>query len=233
MYAAIFKSRREEAKKFRKWVTSEVLPTIRKTGSYHAAGAVPPAPTFSTSNLSHGADLAVAADRTFRSFMRAARVAGLRGGRALQIANSQTLARTGIDMLAELGMDLASPLDQAGCRHLNDSGVGEFGAAWVDGRLPLPATICRSAELYSAYRHWRGMDFACPINRFTEYMEKAQRTVRKRHVSANFADKDIAVRCFVVGNPFALVQPGGMSRHAAREIDQFSAALAEWQGAVG
>jgi len=34
MYHLIFKSRKDEAKAFRKWVTSEVLPSIRKTGSY-------------------------------------------------------------------------------------------------------------------------------------------------------------------------------------------------------
>lgn len=34
LYALIFKSRKPEAKAFRKWVTSEVLPTIRKTGNY-------------------------------------------------------------------------------------------------------------------------------------------------------------------------------------------------------
>lgn len=36
LYALIFKSRKLEAKKFKKWVTSEVLPTIRKTGRYGA-----------------------------------------------------------------------------------------------------------------------------------------------------------------------------------------------------
>lgn len=34
LYNLIFKSRKPEAKAFRKWVTSEVLPSIRKTGSY-------------------------------------------------------------------------------------------------------------------------------------------------------------------------------------------------------
>lgn len=34
MYALVLKSRRPEAKAFRKWVTSEVLPSIRRTGSY-------------------------------------------------------------------------------------------------------------------------------------------------------------------------------------------------------
>ena len=37
MYHAVLKSRKPEAKPFRKWVTSEVLPTIRKTGKYEAA----------------------------------------------------------------------------------------------------------------------------------------------------------------------------------------------------
>ena len=34
LYNLVFRSRKPEAKKFRKWVTEEVLPSIRKTGSY-------------------------------------------------------------------------------------------------------------------------------------------------------------------------------------------------------
>lgn len=37
MFHAALKSRKPEAKPFRKWVTSEVLPAIRKTGKYQAA----------------------------------------------------------------------------------------------------------------------------------------------------------------------------------------------------
>lgn len=37
LYNLIFQSRKPEAKKFRKWVTGEVLPSIRKTGRYEAA----------------------------------------------------------------------------------------------------------------------------------------------------------------------------------------------------
>lgn len=36
LYNLIFRSRKPEAKRFRKWVTSEVLPQIRKTGAYSA-----------------------------------------------------------------------------------------------------------------------------------------------------------------------------------------------------
>lgn len=35
LYSLAFTSRKPEAKRFRKWVTSEVLPSIRKTGGYH------------------------------------------------------------------------------------------------------------------------------------------------------------------------------------------------------
>jgi len=37
LYHLIFKSRKQEAKDFRKWVTSEVLPALRRTGRYDIA----------------------------------------------------------------------------------------------------------------------------------------------------------------------------------------------------
>lgn len=43
LYALIFRSRTAGAKKFRKWVTSEVLPTIRKTGAYNVPAQQPAA----------------------------------------------------------------------------------------------------------------------------------------------------------------------------------------------
>lgn len=38
LYSLVLGSRKPEAKKFKKWVTSEVLPTLRKTGSYSMPG---------------------------------------------------------------------------------------------------------------------------------------------------------------------------------------------------
>lgn len=35
LYSIILRSTKPEAKRFKKWITSEVLPTIRKTGGYH------------------------------------------------------------------------------------------------------------------------------------------------------------------------------------------------------
>lgn len=45
LYAAIFKSRRAEAIRFRRWVTGEVLPSIRRSGRYELRSAEPPLPT--------------------------------------------------------------------------------------------------------------------------------------------------------------------------------------------
>lgn len=39
LYALIFGSKLEGAKEFKRWVTSEVLPSIRKTGAYTAPKA--------------------------------------------------------------------------------------------------------------------------------------------------------------------------------------------------
>lgn len=68
-------------------------------------GAADRPPAVLTRDPSHAADLAVAADRTFRSFLRAGRSAGLGLPMALRAANRQTLERTGMDMLAELDVD--------------------------------------------------------------------------------------------------------------------------------
>lgn len=47
LYALILGSTKDAAKRFKRWVTSEVLPAIRKTGSYTVTGPLPalPAPT--------------------------------------------------------------------------------------------------------------------------------------------------------------------------------------------
>jgi prophage antirepressor-like protein len=43
LYALVLRSRKPEARKFAKWVTSEVLPSIRKTGTYTQPAALSPA----------------------------------------------------------------------------------------------------------------------------------------------------------------------------------------------
>lgn len=45
LYSLILTSRKPVAKRFKKWVTADVLPSIRKTGAYSITGANLPAPT--------------------------------------------------------------------------------------------------------------------------------------------------------------------------------------------
>jgi prophage antirepressor-like protein len=45
LYSLILTSRKTEAKRFKKWITAEVLPAIRKTGSYTAPNQEPAAPS--------------------------------------------------------------------------------------------------------------------------------------------------------------------------------------------
>lgn len=47
LYSLILKSRKPSAKRFKKWVTAEVLPAIRKTGSYTASNQEPVTPSLS------------------------------------------------------------------------------------------------------------------------------------------------------------------------------------------
>lgn len=102
----------------------------------------PANPPFLTDNLSHGADLAVAADRTFRGFLRSARAAGLRLPAALRVANQQTLSRTGMDMLTELDIDPDDiPEAAPATEETDDSPLRIALEQWAAGVVP--------GELYS------------------------------------------------------------------------------------
>ncbi|QYG01883.1 BRO family protein [Massilia sp. NP310] len=90
MYALILGATKAEAKRFKKWVTSEVLPTIRKTGSFSAA---PP------SRL----DSAVQALKLAPLAVRAARAFGLDKNVAAISANQYVCSVTGHNLLKEFG----------------------------------------------------------------------------------------------------------------------------------
>ena len=51
LYTLILTSRKPEARKFRKWVTSEVLPALRKHGQYTMPGAAEPLVTLTRKDL--------------------------------------------------------------------------------------------------------------------------------------------------------------------------------------
>ena len=85
LYALVFRSNKPEAKKFSKWVRSEVLPTLRRTGSYaiHEVQAALPSGIlegarliFETAGIK-GNQLTLAMDKVYKSYTgRSALAAG-------------------------------------------------------------------------------------------------------------------------------------------------------------
>lgn len=159
LYAAILKSRRPEAKRFKRWVTGDVLPSIRKTGAYvgpDAQLAQPGQPQ--TLFLSHAADIMVAADRTFRSAIRSGRSAGLPTAQAIRRANQIALAKTGVNLLDELqAHDHVNALDAQAQNVVDEDkgGLQQFWAEYEGGGLAGGACIpLLSTQAYQLYVHW-------------------------------------------------------------------------------
>lgn len=98
MYALIFGSTKPEAKKVKRWVTSEVLPSIRKTGEY--AMRRPVSTDFSK------AKVITQATRLFQSTQRAH--AGLSLRQSYLLAVSAAQEATGVDLLAVWKLDPAT-----------------------------------------------------------------------------------------------------------------------------
>lgn len=98
LYALVFKSRKPEAKAFRKWVTSEVLPTIRKTGQYKAA----------TANMTSNEFVS----REFAALRSMAITAGLEGNAATVSANNAMVRIHSVSPLKLLQIELKNPDQQ-------------------------------------------------------------------------------------------------------------------------
>lgn len=160
MYALVFKSRKPEAKRFRKWVTSEVLPAIRKTGRYVDQTFRAPTREAATM-LSVDTDQFVSARRIFNSSISAARTLRMPLQQAIATAAEVAMRRTGIDMLAELdAADLVARLgkDAAGGAFGDRSLPMHLQPFWeaftggqIDARLPVTMLV---SQFNTLYRHW-------------------------------------------------------------------------------
>ncbi|MCP4594973.1 Bro-N domain-containing protein [Neptuniibacter sp.] len=102
LYTLILRSNKPAAKPFRKWVTAEVLPAIRKTGSYQQPGADPNRP-----------ETLLIVAREFRAAVRIARAAGLRDTEAVMAADKLTNELTGFSPVALLNHDVTKLPEEA------------------------------------------------------------------------------------------------------------------------
>ncbi len=92
LYTLIMRSNKHEAKSFRRWITHEVLPTLRKTGSYSLKEKGPRTPR----NLGPIHD-------QFLTAMEIAELMGMPQGEAVLYANTLTEKATGYDLLDLMG----------------------------------------------------------------------------------------------------------------------------------
>lgn len=226
LYACVLKSRRPEAKTFRKWVTSEVLPSIRQHGGYNMAGAA--VSRDEPLSLNHRADVQVSADRIFRSMLRSGRSAGLGLPRALRRANEIALQKTGVNMLADLeAEELLSLPEEA---PVNDNGVTAFMLAWSEGRLPVPYTICRSSDLFAAYVAWCSENDYTPT-RSAQFAGRSCNAVPRleRFISAIEVEGQPASTRLVAPPGSRNFTDGLVARGMGVECARFASALDQWR----
>ncbi|OEC37774.1 BRO domain protein [Pseudomonas sp. 1D4] len=102
LYSLVLGSRKPEAKRFKRWITHEVLPAIRKHGAY--VMPTDKAEDDVTPMSAHvEADQIVSAGRVFRAMFTTARSMGMARRMAATRANASALRSTGVDLAAELG----------------------------------------------------------------------------------------------------------------------------------
>lgn len=92
MYALVLGSRKQEARRFRKWVTSEVLPELRRTGKYQLHDNEPPpavALDYDVARLTAGIGVVREARRLFGP--RAARTLWMQVGLPPVVADSEAV----------------------------------------------------------------------------------------------------------------------------------------------
>lgn len=94
LYALIFGSKLETAKEFKHWVTSEVLPSIRKTGAYKLPKAEPK--DYKLVDLMESAKVVFS-------------VAGIEGAALALALDSVVVNETGKSMLKAAGVQIAAP----------------------------------------------------------------------------------------------------------------------------
>ncbi len=106
LYALIVRSDKPAAKRFRKWITAEVLPTIRRTGSYELT---PPPPE--AGPLRFGTTMS---ERDWLAFIREARLlGGVKAGRRMWAMSPFPPLHTGTHRLA--AVDLTAATDCLAC----------------------------------------------------------------------------------------------------------------------
>lgn len=146
LYALIFGSKLESAKRFKRWVTSEVLPAIRKTGRYEAQETITPAEQRAIQR-----EVAIRAHKTSSNYRTIYRAIKAR----YQIARYDQLPRTQLedclDFIREVELDVPEVPHTA---HPNDGGRPHCGLHPIPaGSIVLSAHEAENLRTFVYY--WR------------------------------------------------------------------------------
>lgn len=140
VYKLCFRSNKPEAKRLIRWLTHDVLPSLRRTGRYELPDTTPEPPPVPVA-ANHRADVLVSAARGFNALVRTGRTVGLSRIRAVRSANEATVRATGIDLIDELDAhDVICPSAEqaefnAAVAGLVDIWAGQI-ARWLSGQAP-------------------------------------------------------------------------------------------------
>ena len=146
LYALIFGSKLESAKRFKRWVTSEVLPAIRKTGRYEAPTTITPAEQRAIQR-----EVAIRAHKTASNYRTIYRAIKAR----YQIARYDQLPRTQLedclDFIREVELDVP---EVPHTTHPNDGGCPHCGLHPIPaGSIVLSAHEAENLRTFVYY--WR------------------------------------------------------------------------------
>lgn len=112
LYELLFRSNKPEAKRFRRWLSHEVIPSIRKTGGYLASWT-----DADLLKMEYNTKKLGSVSKAFASSIRLAQSMGISGFTATRMANRLTLDTIGVDCMALMGLeDRMGDIDAGGAR---------------------------------------------------------------------------------------------------------------------
>ncbi len=193
LYALIFGSKLESAKRFKRWVTSEVLPAIRKTGRYEAQETITPAEQRAIQR-----EVAIRAHKTSSNYRTIYRAIKAR----YQIARYDQLPRTQLedclDFIREVELDVPEVPHTA---HPDDGGCPHCGLHPIPaGSIVLSAREAENLQTFVYY--WRYL--------FREDLETVLKLMRL--LQSPFAPRFYeAVTSMNIGSIEALLERNGYS----------------------
>lgn len=170
LYTLIMRSNKPEAKKFRRWVTHDVLPAIRKNG-YYAAGVLSRDKTRPMLDMAREYERAVRLFNVARNMFTSTRAPF---PTAMIRANDWVRKRTGLDCFREFDLEyLDAPGGLRGILKFVEENcfVGE-------------QYFCHPPELFKRYQEWSEAQELPTYGKFTFYKELAE-NFRVRRVRRN------------------------------------------------